>query len=477
VTGRFNRTEACQRAAPGRDDFLMPQIPRNLKIVVIPPPVTSDAGHGLERFSGSAWARFYRRFLKPIPVFRSLAFFIWRNAYPVYLRIAASNSRDPDVEKWRRLVAYRDYRSDCVVPLADAAMVKTRLPRVIPAAYQHYILPQDGYFAPEVTVKTIPQGRVNGGSNLVLTKDALICHDLIDSKRDYTSEELHGRMVIDTASSRIRWLLRDAAPVEMPCAASFVDACAPNYAHWLTEVLPRLALYCGQPRFADVPIIVNAGLHKNILDSISYFAGEQREVITLPVGRAVVVDELHLTSVAGYVPFERRKGKLDGHAQGVFNPHAFQQIRACVLPHAETVQEGLIDKIYIRRNSGIRQVVNAAELEAALVARGYAVVEPEKLSFIEQVRMFAGARSIVGSSGAALANLIFAPESADIHVLIGRYADTSFWYWQNMASAVGANISYVFGEIESDGGIAIHADFRIDVAAFLKTLDSEADKP
>lgn len=455
----------------------MSHISRNLKIADIPAPVTRDAGGGLERLSGSAWGRFYRRHLKPIPFFRSVAIFTWRNAYLAYLKIATSRSRDPDVKKWRGLVAHRDYRSDCVVPLADAATIKTSLPRVIPAVYQHYILPQDGYFAPEVTVKTVAQGRVNGGSNLILTDDALVCHDLIDIQRDYTSEELHGRMVIDTASSRARWLLRDAAPVEVPRAASFVDACAPNYAHWLTEVLPRLALYCGQHRFAGVPIIINAGLHRNILDSVLYFAGERREVITLPVGRAVVVDELHLVSVAGYLPFERRKGKLDGHAQGVFNPHAFQQIRAGVLPHVQTVQTDPVDKIYIRRNSGIRRVVNAAELETELVARGYAVVEPEKLSFIEQVRMFAGARSIVGSSGAALANLIFAPENTDIHVLIGRYADTSFWYWQNMASAVGANISYVFGEIASGGGIAIHADFRIDVAAFLKVLDSEADKP
>lgn len=455
----------------------MSHVSRNLKIADIPAPAARDAGGGPDRLSGSVWVRFYRRHLKPIPAFRSAAIFAWRNAYLVYLKIAASRSRDPDVKKWRALVAHRDYPSDNVVSLADGAMVNTRLPRVNPVAYQHYILPQDGYFAPEVTVKVVANGRVNGGSNLILTDDALVCHDLIDIRHDYTSEELHGRMVVDTASCRARWLLRDAAPVEMPRAASFVDACAPNYAHWLTEVLPRLALYCGQPRFADVPILVNAGLHRNILDSVSYFAGEQREVITLPVGRAVVVNELHLVSVAGYVPFERRKGKLGGHAQGVFNPHALQQIRAGVLPHAQTVQAEPVDRIYIRRNSGIRRVVNAAELEAALVARGYTVVEPEKLSFIEQVRMFAGARSIVGSSGAALANLIFAPENADIHVLIGRYADTSFWYWQNMASAVGANISYVFGEIESGGGIAIHADFRIDVVTFLKALDSEADKP
>lgn len=452
----------------------MSYIPRNLKITDIPPAATRNPGGILEFLGRSNWVKFYRQYLKQIPVVRSVAIFIWQKAYPTYLKIAASRSGDADVKKWRGLMAQRDYPSNWVVSLADSATVKTRLPCVIPGGYQDYVSPQDGFSAPDVIVQPIIKGRVNGASNLVLAKSTLVRHDLFDIQRDYTSEELHGRVVIDVASSRARWLLHDAVPVEMRRAASFVDACAPNYAHWLTEVLPRLALYCGQQRFAEVPIIINAGLHKNIIESVSYFAGEHREIIGLPVGRAVVVDELHLVSVAGYVPFERRNGKVGGHAQGVFNPYAFQKIREGVLPSAAAVQSGLLDKIYIRRNSGSRRVVNSAELEAALVARGYSVIEPEKLSFIEQVRVFSGARSIIGSSGAALANLIFAPESADIYVLIGRYRDTSFWYWQNMASTVGANISYVFGEIASGGGAEIHADFRIDVPAFLIALDSEA---
>ncbi|MBB3967275.1 glycosyltransferase family 61 protein [Rhizobium metallidurans] len=263
----------------------------------------------------------------------------------------------------------------------------------------------------------------------------------------------------------------------MDVAASFVDACAPNYAHWLTEVLPRLALYCAETKFKDVPIVINAGLHRNIIDSLSYFVSPDRAIIALSVGRALEISELHATSVAGYVPFGRRPQKgpaLLAHSQGRFNPHAFERLRAVVLHKA--LSESAVptpEKFYIRRNSGSRRVTNAAELEAALTDRGYTIVEPEKLGFIEQVRLFASAKTIVGSSGAALANLVFAPSSARTHVLIGRYPDTSFWYWQNIASAIGGNVNYVFGEIEGDGGEGIHADFRIEIPSLLKALDGE----
>jgi capsular polysaccharide biosynthesis protein len=423
----------------------------------------------------------YRRFIKPIAPMRAAALFAWKFAFPLYLSVVSCWSSDPEVRKWRRLVPFRSFTDSHYdendATLAEAAYVKTRAPIVVPNEYQSYISSQDGYLAPEVCIRLLKNARINGGSNLIQCGDTVVCHDLFDLQRDYTSEELHGRLLVSAASCRVRWLHRDEEPAAMDVAASFVDACAPNYAHWLTEVLPRLALYCGETKFEAVPIIINAGLHKNILESLSYFVSSNREIVALSTGRALEVKELHATSVAGYVPFGKRKrrgAQLPVHSQGQFNPNAFERLRAVLLPEVFSLSAGTTPKkFYIRRNSGSRRVTNAAELEAALVMRGYTIVEPEKLSFIEQVRLFASAQTIIGSSGAALANIVFAPSSSKIYVLIGRYQDTSFWYWQNIASAIGGNVNYVFGEIEGDAGEEIHADFQVDVPLLLKTIDSE----
>ena len=57
---------------------------------------------------------------------------------------------------------------------------------------------------PHIYVTTINDGMLYGGTNLVLTNDEVIYHDLYDFKCDYTSEELHGRTIIDIKKNRIR---------------------------------------------------------------------------------------------------------------------------------------------------------------------------------------------------------------------------------------------------------------------------------
>ena len=67
---------------------------------------------------------------------------------------------------------------------------------------------------------------------------------------------------------------------------------------------------------------------------------------------------------------------------------------------------------FSRRGQSMRVLVNEAELEAALQDRGFQVVEPERLSVSEQISLARSASVIVGPTGAAFANALFAPEGA-----------------------------------------------------------------
>jgi capsular polysaccharide biosynthesis protein len=129
------------------------------------------------------------------------------------------------------------------------------------------------------------------------------------------------------------------------------------------------------------------------------------------------------------------------------------------------------EKIYLRRNSGVRKVTNATELEELLVVKGYVIVEPENLSFLQQAQLFTHAKVIIGSSGAALANIVFAPSNVKVFILIGKYTDTSYWYWQNIACSSGKTVSYVFGEINASDTSEIHADFMIDLDVLMPSIE------
>ena len=423
----------------------------------------------LTKLKKTRLGRLYTDHLKKNTLVRSFTILVWRKAYPLYLHHLASPFwlRRAD-KRYRPLTTLNEFSQKNRIPtlkIADATLVKTPPPEVFPAKDKAYLIsPHESYDFPEIYVSKISKGKVYGGTNLVLVENEVICHDLYDFERDFTSEELHGRTLIDPKSKRIRWLLHDKEPEVISAAAPFVDACAPNYAHWLTEVLPRVATFCNDDRFEDVPIVINEGLHRNIMESLALVVGAEREILILPIGRALIADTLFVTSVVGYVPFDRRNNKFSEYSHGLFNPISFALVKEKIdISMANISNKGFPDKIYLRRNSGARKVVNGPEIEKYFQSIGYAIVEPEKLSFSQQVKLFGNAKVIVGSSGAALANLIFAPKDAKIFIFISKFKDTSYWYWQNIACATGNEIYYILGE-QINGDHSIHSDYIVSLS-------------
>jgi capsular polysaccharide biosynthesis protein len=207
------------------------------------------------------------------------------------------------------------------------------------------------------------------------------------------------------------------------------------------------------------------------MESLTLVVGSEREVIALPVGRAIIVERLLNTSVVGYVPFDRRDAKLANHSHGLFSSFVMSLLRRRILQFVASLDaQDFPKKIYLRRTSGGRKLINGVEVEKALAAKGYVAVEPEKLTFLQQIAMFSKAEKIVGSSGAALSNLIFLPPKSNIYILIGKYDGTSYWYWQNIAIASGNVVKYVLGSVPDGSKHGIHADFKIDIGDMLKLL-------
>lgn len=422
------------------------------------------------RMRNAPLGQLYRNRLKQYKVVRGIARWVWWNLFPLYVRASVW------MKKKYRLTALSDYVKSGEMPicrLVDAEVVATTQPKVFPAADRSCVVALSGqYRFPEIFVATIKNGTAMGGTNLVLVEGQVICHDLLDCEHDATAEELHGRALISPKAKRVRLVLRDKQPKSIPVAATFVDACASNYAHWMTEVLPRVALFCAEDRFKHVPIVVNDGLHPNIMESLSLVAGTDREVITLPVGKALAINELYLTSVAGYVPFERRVRKDAHHSHGMFSPRAFRLVRerlATVVQGGEN--EHLPEKIFLRRNSGVRKITNAIEIERLLVDRGYVIVEPENLTFSQQVRYFAHAKVIVGATGAGFANAIFCRSGTHVAILISKCKDLAYKYWVNMLSPIGVNFSYVLGDIVENHAYGVHGDFEINTSYLMEFLE------
>ena len=428
----------------------------------------------LEYLKKSKIGKIYSSHLKKVNIIRLVVMITWRELYPFFINniyIPLSRNRK---KRWRKLIKYADFVShesleNFVIIRED--QVLTPFPIVIPASEKNYLTsPHDAYVFPEVSCAVFENSTICDTTNLIFKDDVVVMHDLYNFELDYTSEELHRRAIIQPSEMKIRWLDSQVDTELIPDAAIFLDSCAPNYAHWLTEVLPRIVIFCSNINYAGIPIVVNEGLHKNIMQSLAHLVGDGREVITLKTGGALAVSHLYVTSVAGYVPFERRTIGSTLNSHGIFSPSAFQMMQKKYVDFNALRGKKFPKKIFIRRNSNVRNLVNAVEVENLLIKYQFEIIEPEKLSFMQQVNIFSQAEIIVGVSGAALANIIFAPSGAKICIMIGKTENTSYWYWQNIACASGKKtITYILGDSKNVQRDGIHSCFQIDV----ETLEKE----
>jgi capsular polysaccharide biosynthesis protein len=139
-------------------------------------------------------------------------------------------------------------------------------------------------------------------------------------------------------------------------------------------------------------------------------------------------------------------------------------------------------RLFVRRSSGYRKLLNEPEIETLLAGEGFAPVEPGGLSITEQVRLFSGAEIIVGASGAAMANLLWCRAGAQALVLHSDHPFKKYPYWDALARVSGAGIGYLAGPRAHnvEGLFEAHDDFSIraqDLAARIAILVGRVAPP
>ncbi|MDP0590115.1 MAG: hypothetical protein QS748_13390 [Candidatus Endonucleobacter bathymodioli] len=227
--------------------------------------------------------QFYRKNIKPYALFRIPAEWLrrcWRVLGMIFRAVFFHGANGVRV---MTLIGANDFCKKCnhkVHKLLDAEIIHTPPPLIFPSSgnntrqASHY----DAVFPP-ISITLFNSTVINGGSNLFQVGRNVIYHDLFDVKNDSTSEELWGRAIIYPEENKIQWLSHDKSPYIASEAASFVDACAGNYAHWMTEVLPRIAMFCAEEKIQAHPIIINSDLHPNIMSSLYAVIGLERSII------------------------------------------------------------------------------------------------------------------------------------------------------------------------------------------------------
>ena len=117
-----------------------------------------------------------------------------------------------------------------------------------------------------------------------------------------------------------------------------------------------------------------------------------------------------------------------------------------------------------------RTIANVASVESIFAGCGFEIVHPRRLTIAEQVRLFSQASHIAGPVGAGMANMLFAPNSAEILLIDPGLCDFFFW---DAANLIGQPFHWHFASTPGrfDRSLVQRA-FQVDGQALLATLRS-----
>lgn len=340
-----------------------------------------------------------------------------------------------------------------------------------PAVNNSYMLQH-----PAVYITAVTEFTIIGGAAFPIIQNKSIYHQYFSPDAWELWEQAEGVCLIKPDQNIIGYgslTFEQAHPCKV---ISLIGNGSYNYAHWMTEFLPQLVLL--KKHGVDLSaykIAVDARAYPSMLEALSLLGINHDQLLKIEtLSLHSFPDALWVSPVANVV-FQRPNAmasnasdQLATPQHAIFHPEALRATRdvflELVTPQAT---EAAPEKIFIKRFTGrqyhARSVINEAEIQRKLELEGFVSIDPSTLSFTEQIRIFSKAKFIVGASGAALLNMIWAPIGAKIIVLMNDAPVVNYWYFSNIAFAVGHQLAYVLGKVVDTGNWndINHADFVI----------------
>lgn len=353
---------------------------------------------------------------------------------------------------------------------AAAQSIEIPAPRFINGRFPMHV-ERLGSFKTEMSKLEIVEIRdavVVGGADFVLAGNAAVWPDAFVASRDTCPAEIFGVISINRRKNMMGLHLTRGAR-QFDRAIMLMGQNTANYAHWLTETLPKLVTLNSYPEFDHLPLLVDSGLHPNIYESIELLNSKHRDVVLVKRWEPVILDEIVCVSQPAYEPYV---------PQGLFNEGSSSTINAFSRPALDILRKaatGAVSKsgrsemqmVYFCRSEqsrNLRGIINSEAIEEYVRAVGFELVEPASLGFMQQVAACSQARIIVAPIGAALANMIFAPRGCKILTLAPYYDGANYYYYSNLAGVLGHELHYVLGQQIDKGEHPMHRRYSIDLS-------------
>lgn len=340
---------------------------------------------------------------------------------------------------------------------------------------------------PAIYYATVTDYKMIGGAAFPIIQNKSVRHQYFSPECWETSEQAMMCCYIREEQNLIGYTYINSYHHYKSSVINLVGNGSYNFAHWMTEFLPQLVLLRNAAvDLSGYKILVDSRAFPSMLEALSLLGVSDEQLINIDELTFNDFPEALWVSPVANVVFQRPKAilssehdKLTEPSHTIFHPEVLRITRDTFLGLTlEQPYDAAPEKIFIKRFPGrryhARSIINEYAIQHKLEAEGFVSIEPSRLTFTEQIKLFSKAKYIVGASGAALLNMIWAPQGAKVIVLMNDSKVANYWYFSNIAFSVGHQLSYVLGKIDNTGNWhdIHHADFEIDVGAVVSALES-----
>lgn len=235
-----------------------------------------------------------------------------------------------------------------------------------------------------------------------------------------------------------------------------------NYGHWITEGLPKVAIVADHFDIARLKFIVSRHLllrpswpmRKIYIDSLASLGVARHQIVSMSREATEVEKLLFPLPMSRNNPLEKAPRTIE----------ILEGIRDRLAARSDGPR-----RLYVSRaKAPTRRLLNEAKILEILRAFDVTTVYPERLSFAEQVRLFAQAELVIGNCGANLTNAVFSPRGVKIFALTTELMkDDFFWDLANLKA--GKYFSLHGNAVVSNPNM--RSDFEIDPVQFRDFLE------
>ncbi|WP_170318409.1 glycosyltransferase family 61 protein [Sphingomonas sp. PAMC 26621] len=238
-----------------------------------------------------------------------------------------------------------------------------------------------------------------------------------------------------------------------------------NYGHWLVDDLPRLRAVMALMQHDDRPVRVvihsyGDAIDSVRIDSIRTFLDSSIHIDLVDRSIPYHFVELYYATPVTRHPVQKSPVAID---------FAVRQTLARIAVDAAPLTGPTLLFVDRAAQHG-RTLSNHADVLRLVEQRGFTVVDPASLSFVEQVRLFSGAQVVIGQMGAAMTNTMFCrPSTTVIYLAPSGWIEPFYW---DLAVVRGQYYRVLYGDVADPTVPAHRSDFSIVPAALQMALDA-----